>query len=439
MTLSPPNLAKLLAPVAVFAALLAVLLVANRGDGPTLPAVADPGAPTGDPVRDFQRAVRADPASAAAYAGLGQAYLSRARETGDPSFLARAERAFDAALRRDPRDLAALTGAGALAGQRHDFGGQLRLGRAAVSVAPALARPYTVLADAQLELGRYEAAARSIQRLLDIKPGLPAYSRASYYRELSGDLPGAVEAMRLAASAGGTAENQAYVQALLGDLELVRGRAAAARAAYTASLRSLPGHPAGLVGLARVDAAGGEPGRAAARLRRAAERLPLTGTLVLLSEVERRLGRPEAAEAALAGARAQHQLLRGTGTRPDAEAVIFEAEHGSAAEAVRLGRLVWEAAPSVRSADALGWALTRAGRPAAGYAFARRALALGSRDPAFRLHAGIAARVAGLEAAAARHLSVAKAGRAALSPAAAERLAGALSPMAAERLAEAIR
>jgi hypothetical protein len=72
--------------------------------------------------------------------------------------------------------------------------------------------------------------------------------------------------------------------------------------------------------------------------------------------------------------------------------------------------------PSVRSADALGWALTRAGRPGAGYAFAQRALALGSRDPGFRLHAGIAAGEAGLAGPAARQLRVAAVGQAALGP-----------------------
>ena len=45
----------------------------------------------------------------------------------------------------------------------------------------------------------------------------------------------------------------------------------------------------------------------------------------------------------------------------------------------------------MRSADALGWALTRAGRPEAGLRWARRALKLGSLDPTFRYHAGIAA------------------------------------------------
>jgi tetratricopeptide (TPR) repeat protein len=219
MTLSPPNLIKLLlAPLAVFGALFAVLAALNGG-APSLSIPSDPGAPTGDSVADFQRAVRAAPDNPDAYAGLGDAYLARARETGDPGYYSRADRAFDAALRRKPADLGALIGAGTLAGLRHDFHEQLRLGRAALAQAPELARPLPVVADAEIELGRYGDAARDIQRLVDLKPGLAAYARASYYRELSGDLPGAIAAMKLAA-AGGAGESRAYVQVLLGDLEL---------------------------------------------------------------------------------------------------------------------------------------------------------------------------------------------------------------------------
>jgi Tfp pilus assembly protein PilF len=67
-----------------------------------------------------------------------------------------------------------------------------------------------------------------------------------------------------------------------------------------------------------------------------------------------------------------------------------------------LARRSWAAAPSVRSADALGWALTRAGRPKAGLLWAKRALKLGSKDPLFPYHAGMSARAAG-RAGAARH------------------------------------
>jgi tetratricopeptide (TPR) repeat protein len=417
-------MSRFVAPLAVFGAVLAVMVALNGGatTPPAPSAVADIGRPSGDPVRDSQALVRAAPQSTGAYAALGDAYLTRARESGDPGFYSRAERAFDVALRRDPSDVAALIGTGTLAGLQHDFATQLRRGLAARRAAPQLARPLTVVADAQVELGRYGAARRTIQRLVDLKPGLAPYARVSYFRELHGDVDGAVAAMRLAVSAGGSPQSTAYVQTLVGDLELGRGRTGAARDAYRFALRDVPSYPQALTGLARIDAASGALPRAAARLRRSTDLLPLTSGLTLLAEVERAAGRGRAARADLAAARVQHSLLGRSGTRPDAEAVLFEANHGSSARAVLLGRRVWRAAPSIRSADALGWALTRAGRPRAGLAWARRALRTGSRDPLFRLHAGVAARRAGRGPEAARHFALALKGRAALPPSAARLL-----------------
>jgi tetratricopeptide (TPR) repeat protein len=425
MTSTRLNLPKLLAPLAAFGITLAVALsLGGGGELEPRAAGADPDdllRPTASAekrISTLQRAARSGNAGADLYAALGGAYLQRARESGDPGLYSRAERSFDAALERDPRNVDAVLGAGTLAGLRHDFAGQLRRGEEARRLVPGLAGPLPEIADAQIELGRYRAAERTLQKLLDVKPNLASYSRVSYLRELTGDLPGAVEAMRLAVSAGGgDPENVAYVQALLGDLELQRGRVAAARLAYTAALRSLPGYPAGMVGLARADAASGDLGRAAARLRRAAARLPLTATLSLLSQVEEALGRRAAAAASLAAARAQQRLYAAAATLPDAEAVLFEADHGDPRRAVEIGRRVWRRAPSIRSADALGWAYVRAGEPAAGAAWALRALRTRSRDALFNLHAGVALERAGRADAAERFLELARRGRAALSPA----------------------
>ena len=389
-------MSKLIAPLAVFGAVLVAMVALN--DGATSP-----------PALSAERGPD--------YAALGNTYLGRARTTGDPGYYSRAERAFRAVLRRDPGSVDGLVGAGTLAGLRHDFGAQLRLGNEARHVAPRLARPLTVISDAQIELGRYSDARRSIQRLVNLKPSLPAYARVSYFRELHGDVDGAIEAMRFAVSAGGSEESSAYVETLLGDLELVRGDLAAARTAYLTALRDLPSFPQALTGLARIDAAGGDLRMAAARLRRSTDRLPLTSALTLLAEVEHAMGRARAAGADLAAARVQHSLLGRNGTEPDAEAVLFEANHGSPSRAVRLGRQVWRAAPSIRSADALGWAYTRAGRPRAGLGWARRALRTGSVDPLFRLHAAVAARRAGRDAEAERYLTAAVKGAAMLSPA----------------------
>jgi tetratricopeptide (TPR) repeat protein len=100
----------------------------------------------------------------------------------------------------------------------------------------------------------------------------------------------------------------------------------------------------------------------------------------------------------------QQRLLAGAGVNTDVELAIFEADHGDRKRALALARSAWRRAPSVRSADALGWALTRAGRPRQGVAWGRRALRLGSRDASFLYHAGMSARAAGERRLAARLL-----------------------------------
>src|SRR4051794_2732561 len=170
-------------------------------------------------------------------AALAAAYLQKVRETGDASFYTRADRLLAAALARDPRDQATLVQAATLAAARHDFRGALRIARRAEALAPGTLAPLPVTVDAQVELGRYGAAERTLQRLVDLKPNLTAYARISYFRELTGDLPGAIDAMQRAVTAGGPVpENVAYVQSLLGSLELARGRAGAARHAFEAAL-----------------------------------------------------------------------------------------------------------------------------------------------------------------------------------------------------------
>jgi tetratricopeptide (TPR) repeat protein len=420
----PTLLLKLLAPLAAFAGVFAVLVAFGGSDKIGLPDRAagvdieiPPNATTDQRISILQRAVRDGIGGAEGYASLGYAYLQKARENGDPSFYSRADRSFDAAVRRDARSFDAVLGAGTLAGLRHAFREQLRLGLEAHRLMPGLVAAYPVIADAQIELGRYAAAERTLQRLIDLKPNLTSYSRVSYYRELRGDLDGAVDLMRLAVSAGaGVGENVAYVQTLLGDLELQRGRPAAARAAYRTALAGLPRYAPAQAGLARAEIAAGDLDAAANRLRSVAQRLPLTSNLILLAETDQARGDKRAAQVDLAVVRTQQRLLRAAGARPDAELVLFEADHGDSQTAVELGRRLWADAPSVRSADALGRALTRAGRPAEGLTWARRALRIGSRDPLFHLHAGIAAKVAGQPGVAARELRTALAGRAALSP-----------------------
>jgi tetratricopeptide (TPR) repeat protein len=399
-----------LAVALAFVAGVAVFTATRGGDeraaaGPRIDVELRPAADTGEEIRRLQAAVRG---GAPREADLAAAYLQRVRETGDPSFYARADELLERALARGPADPAELTEAATLAAGRHDFRGALRQAREARALAPESAAALPVLVDALVELGRYGAAERTLQRLVDTKPNLAAYARVSYLRELHGDLDGAVDAMRRAAAAGGPVrENVASIQALLGDLELNRGRLAAARRAYAAALAAVPGHIPAVAGRARLAAARGDLAAAVARWRRVVDRLPLPGYVVALGQAELAAGRRAAARRDLALVPAQQRLLSGAGVNADVEYALYHADHGDRTQGVRLARRAWAAAPSVRSADALGWALSRAGRVEAGHRWMQRALRLGWLDPTVRFHAGMAALAAGRRDEGRRHLRTA--------------------------------
>jgi tetratricopeptide (TPR) repeat protein len=398
---------------AVFAAVLAVLAFVNRSPAPepgeidSRPTVTAPaGTSTQTRIDGLVAVIEDGGANPPTYAALGQALLQRLRETGDPSLYPRAQMAFAEALKRDPRSLDATVGIGTLALARHDFSAALNHGQAARRAHPRSFAPFAVLVDAEVELGRYGAAERTLQQMIDFKPALSSYARVSYFRELHGDLSGALAAMRLAVSAGGESpENVGYVQTLVGQLQLESGNYATAARAYRTALSGDRGYPAALAGLARVEAGRGEYAAAIRRYRGVVQRIPLPEYVVGLGETQEAAGQMAAARATYALVGVEVRLLRANGVNTDVDLALFEANHGSAARAVALGRRAWQEAPSVRSADAYSWALSRAGRDGAALRFSAEAMKLGSRDPSFLYHAGIVAQRAGRLDAARRFLS----------------------------------
>jgi tetratricopeptide (TPR) repeat protein len=221
-------------PVAI---LVAVAVVAGIAIGrfltyeaPSGPAATAPS--LDDSLPALEQRVEADPTDVDGWQALGIAYVQRAAEVGDPSFYDLADRAFDQADQLAPGEPDTLLGRGSLALALHLFPEALELGEEATRALPTSADALAVLVDAEVEMGLYDDAEQSLQRMLDLRPGLPALARASYLRELHGDLPGAVEAMVRAEAAGSSPYEIANVSTLLGDLHFRQGDLAAARAAY---------------------------------------------------------------------------------------------------------------------------------------------------------------------------------------------------------------
>ena len=173
---------------------------------------------------------------------------------------------------------------------------------------------------------------------------------------------GAASAMRLAVAAGGPApENNAYVQRAAGRARApARPRARGAARVPSARWPLVPGLPGREAGLARLE-------RAA---RRAIARLAALVDAAAAARVRDRARRGRARRGRSAAARRDLALVgpRSSCSAPpastsDVELAVFEADHGDPRRAVTLARRGWAQAPSVRAADALGWALTRAATP----------------------------------------------------------------------------
>jgi tetratricopeptide (TPR) repeat protein len=369
---------------------------------------------------------------------LGLAHLARARETADPTQYARAEQALTRADTLAPGQADTLTGLGALALARHDFKAALALAGKARKAAPEADDPLAVLADAQIELGRYTDATRTVQALVDRKPSLASLSRVSYLRELHGDHHGAVTAMEQAAGAGSAAPaERAYIRTLLGDLHLSVGDLRAAEAAYTRALyeatgddrrsasepeaaTGLPAPAAGPtgsydpaeVGLARVAAARGDLAGAAERLRTVTARRPEAGSVALLGDIEAALGNRAEAARQYDLVRTIEALSRANGVAVALELARFEADHAGDEgadqdRAVAHARAAAKARPTIYAADTLGWALRQAGRPSEALEHARAATRLGTLDAQLWYHLAVIEADLGRDADARRHLGMA--------------------------------
>lgn len=357
----------------------------------------------------LQAGLRVNPNDARGLAELGAAYLQRARETADPTWYTKAGQALSRSATLAPDDALQLTASGLLALARHDFAGALRLGGRAHEIDPASADAMGVVVDAQVELGRYDDAAASVQQMVDLRPSLPSYARVSYVRELRGDAIGAIDAMSQAVIAGaGSADDVAYVQSLLGDLELSRGDVAAAETAYRRALQRRPGYGAADVGLARVDAARGDLAGAVSLLQDVATRLPFPATVALLGDVLDALGRHADAARQYDLVRAIEDLNRANGVAVDLELARFEADHPTdPGAAVDLARRALAERPTVYGEDVLAWSLHGAARNREALDHARAALRFGTRDAVLWWHLAAIEADAGQADAARRDLTTA--------------------------------
>ncbi|MET9575431.1 tetratricopeptide repeat protein [Streptomyces massasporeus] len=360
-------------------------------------------------IEERRNAVRKRPRDATSWAVLGAAYVERGRRLADPAYYPRAEKALRTSLSVRPRNTRALEGLAALSNARRDFPAARRWGEAALKLEPRRWTTYPLLIDAYTGLGEYKAAKRTLDRLTRLRSGPAVLARAAaVYRDRGWREDAAASLADAAAGARAPAERAAYLERA-GQLAFERGDLDVALRHFREAVRLDPDQFAARAGQGRTLAALGRTTEALNAYRAALAGQPCPRYALELGELYESLGMPEAA-------RERYGLLRERVRRAaaggaDEELVLgrFEADHGDPKAAVRRLRAEWRRQPGTEVADALGWALYRAGETDEALRFALTATDTerggGVLDAASMYHRGMIEQKLNRHGAARRHLT----------------------------------
>ena len=363
-------------------------------------------------IQALQEQLRAGNTGRSRLERLGWLFVAKARSSHDPGFHSLAEQTALCLERERPGDAAARLLLGHIAHNSHRFQEAEEIARRLVDERGS-PYDYGLLGDALMEQGRLAEAEAAIQRMVDLKPGLQSYSRAAHLRWLSGDVDGARQLMRMAASAGGPriAEPTAWALARLALLDLQVGDTESALASAGAALDLEKEYAPALLAKGRALFAAGRVPDALRAVSAAARRSSLPEYRWWLAEILRSAGRNEDAgaiedemerTAAMEDPRTYSLYLSTSAARPE--------------EAVRLAKAELADRADVFTLDTLAWALHAAGDQQGARGAMDRALEEGTRDARLFLHAGVIAAAGGEDSAAVQWLEEAAAMRQMLMP-----------------------
>jgi tetratricopeptide (TPR) repeat protein len=341
-----------------------------------------------------QRLLQRYSRDATVYYRMGDAYMQKARETGDIVYIDLAEKALQKCLEIAPEHSGAVRHLAYTMYMRHGFEEAVGLALKAVVLDPTDSHAYGVLGDAYLEVGKYEAAAHTYQRMVQLQGNLYAYSRLSGLKRLQGDAAGAIADLERAIQLGRAEERPpesiAWALWQLGNEFLALGQLPAAEANYVEALSIFPDYYRALAGLAQVRAAQARYPEALDLYRKAIAIVPLPDYAAALGDVYTKLGRPEDAQKPYDLVEYIGYLNTLNKVLYNRELAYFYADHDrKLPEALDLAKRELDVRRDIYAYDVLAWALYKNDRPQEALTAMTEALKLGTKDARLFFHAGM--------------------------------------------------
>ena len=198
--------------------------------------------------------IKKNPADIKSLLALTALYIQEGRNTGNFNYYNDAAlKCINAVLVKEPQNFEALTFKATVLLSQHRFTEGLAIAEQAQKLYPLNAYVYGLIIDGNVELGNYKTALEAADKMISIRPDNRSYSRIAYLREIHGDIPGAMEAMKLAVDAGAVGdENTEWCRVQLGKLNEKLGKLMEAKMQYTIAANNRHNYPYALAGLARI-------------------------------------------------------------------------------------------------------------------------------------------------------------------------------------------
>lgn len=341
-------------------------------------------------VASMEARLSTHPADGDAAVRLASALVRLQRVNSDATAAVKAEHHLRALLSRVPGQYEAQRMLGTVLLSQHRFRDAIREAQRAREMEPRDAWNYGVLGDAHLELGEYDAAFASFDRMSQWRPGPIAYARVAYALELKGDLEGALASMRMAAdgTSAHDAEGQAWHYAQAGNLLLQLGRLGDAKREFERAAYTFPDHPYAMSGLAKVKIAEGDKSAALAMYSRLFAKHATPELAAVVGDLYAQLGEPARAEELyVAAEKLERDGWASEEPQPQALARFFAERDRKISEAVTLAEQAAATRRDIFTMDALAWSYFKAGRLEDAVRASDEATRTGTRDRTIRAHA----------------------------------------------------
>lgn len=340
---------------------------------------------------------------------LASAYILEGRVSGNGAYYANAaikvlNKALEGETTTQDQKFEALSLKSTVLLNMHQFKDAFDAAEKGLAISQFNAGIWGALVDANVELGNYPAAVKAADKMTSIRPDLRSYSRIAYLRQIYGDYPGAIEAMKMAVEAGVPGlESTEWARVQLGDLYLNSGKPDSGRLQYRYSLVYRPNYPEAEIGLARADAAAKQYDSAIVHARAAIKTMSEAKFVAYLGDLYDWKG--DAKKAAEVRADVLRLLKEVAADEPKDALVI----HNNAREmsmayldtkdyenALKYAKIDYDMRPdNIDANELMGWVYYLKGDAKSAAPYAEKSLSTGSKKPATLYKAGLILAAAG--------------------------------------------